>query len=330
MTEEIDNECKVERTTFISADKLQRIRNRLGLKKAYIKEIDARDHIPQSAKIDAYMQKHDTFAVLRHGGKPEEIQAECYRRIQDEVAILALSQLHFKKRRFTGFIGLAGEHDRSSSTHLFLDSKAPQFIRSHQLLRSPQTLTLDNEWKEFQEAMLFKRLVKILNDKVSVVPNWRKDLRRAAVLVGKSVNSNDVATSFLWNMIALELLTTHQGDTYSTALPKRIGALIGWHQKWDREGYEEKIRKVYRMRCEYVHDGNDSRISKDALLFTDKLVFNVLWNLVKHSRRFGSKNDFIDFADKVEARETLGYERLKSPKLKFLDVQYTQKDLEEV
>lgn len=267
---------------------------------------------------------------MRQGGKPEEIQAECYRRVQDEVAILALSQLHFKKRRFTGFIGLAGEHDRSASSHIFLDSQKPQSILSRQLLRSPLSLKLDDEWKTFQDQTFFFRLIRILNGKISVAPNWRKDLRRAAVLIGKSINSSDIATSFLWNMISLELLTTHQGDSYSIALPKRIGALIGWHPKWEAEGYEGEIQKLYRLRCKYVHDGDDSKISKDDLLFTDKLVFNVLWNLVEHSNYFGSKNEFVDFADRVGARATLGYQRLKNPKLKFADIRYTQKDLEEV
>jgi len=328
LTEHVDNELRIERTNFISADRLRRIRDRLGIKKRFIKKIDNRDNVVSG--IDDYMRKHDTFAVLRKGGKPEEIQAECYRRVQDEVAILALSQLHFKKRRFTGFIGLAGEHNRSASSHIFLDSQKTHSIISHQLLRSPQTLTLDEDWKTFQNKTFFFRLIRILNGKVNVAPGWRQDLRRAAILIGKSINSNDIATAFLWNMISLELLTTHQGDSYSTALPKRIGALLGWHPKWESEDYEDKIQRIYRRRCEYVHDGDNSKISKDALLFTDKLVFNVLWNLVEHSNHFGSKNEFIEFADKVEARETLGYQRLKHPQLKFADIQYTKKDIEEV
>lgn len=328
LTDDVDNEFSVQRTTFISGEKLKRVRDRLGVKKSHIKEIDNRDDIVEGIydKID----KHETFAVLRQGGKPEEIQSECYRRVQDEIAILALSQLFYKKRRFTGFIGLSGEHERSASSHIFLDSEKPQSILSSQLLRSPLDLTLDQEWKDFQDEMFFNRLLKILNNKISVSYNWRQSLRRASVLVGKSINSNDIATSFLWNMIALELLTTHQGDSYSTVLPERIGALIGWHRKWESQNYADKIQELYQLRCEYVHDGDDSKISKDALLFTDKILLNVIWNLVEHSNHFGSKNEFIQFVEKVEARKTLGYDRLKHPKLKFADIQYTKKDLEEV
>jgi hypothetical protein len=46
---------------------------------------------------------------------------------------------------------------------------------------------------------------------------------------GKSVGSNDPFKSFLWNMVALEMLLTkdEKGETLDI-LPKRVGALIDW------------------------------------------------------------------------------------------------------
>jgi hypothetical protein len=107
-------------------------------------------------------------------------------------------------------------------------------------------------------------------------------------------------------MIAIESLLTKHGDKYSAELPNRIEAFLGWIDFWQNSNYADKIRKVYKKRCQYVHDGNPSNINVGDLLFVDTLLLNVLVNIIKHHNIFRSKQNLVDFANKVSAERLLG------------------------
>ena len=115
---------QIGRITFISSEKLIRIRNRLGVKKVYIAGISKNLQKSNIQGLYDWMKKYKTFAILRSSGTPEKIKASCFRAVQEKLMILAFSQLFYQNRRFTGFLGLAGEHDISATNHLFLDSNA--------------------------------------------------------------------------------------------------------------------------------------------------------------------------------------------------------------
>jgi hypothetical protein len=137
--------------------------------------------------------------------------------------------------------------------------------------------------------------------------------------------------SFLWNMIALETLLTKQTDKYTDALPKRVEAFLGWIGFWETENYEQRIREAYQKRCIFVHSGNNSTITKQDILFTDDLLLNLLYNITKFYRIFKSKNDIIEFADKVEAEHKLGIRsKVRPKKLMFISRKYSEKDLNEM
>ena len=163
LTDAIANEIQVGRVTFISSEKLIRIRNRLGLKKVHINSISEKLKYAHISDLVSYFKKYKSFAVLRTYGVPKNIKANCFRMTQEELMILAFSQLYFQNRRFTGFLGLAGEHDFSAVNHLFLDSSSPTFVKGSQLLKSFTPLTLDMHWLDYHKQLYFLKLLTLFN-----------------------------------------------------------------------------------------------------------------------------------------------------------------------
>ena len=80
-----------------------------------------------------------------------------------------------------------------------------------------------------------------------------------------------------------------------------------------------------------VHTGDTTRITRRHLLFTDDLLFNLLYNLVANVRRFSSKEKVIEFAKMVEAERLLGITPKVRPRnLRFFSRSYTKQDLAEL
>lgn len=320
----VKDEVTIDRVTFISAKKILNIRNRLGVDKFVIKELQ------KKWDINNYLNSFQTFAVVRFTGEPSSIKTACFRLVHDELMILAVSQLFFTNRSFTGFLGFAGENDFSSTRHIFLESKKKYLVYGEQMTRSPLGLDLNVEWVQYHKKFFFFKLLKVIRPKKGFSSEWRNEIKRAAIFLGKSTNTPDIASAFLWNMISLEILLTHQGDTYKIDIPKRIEALLGWFPKWESDNYFNEIQRVYTLRSEFVHDGNSANITKKNLLFTDKLLFNIFWNIVRNISFFSSKNRLIEFTKEYEARKCLGFKRKKNPKLFFVDKTYSKKELNEM
>ena len=132
-------------------------------------------------------------------------------------------------------------------------------------------------------------------------------------------------------MIALEILLTEQGDRYTKILPERVEAFLGWIGFWEQNNFGERIKEVYRLRCGYVHDGKIEGITKKDLLFTDDLLFNIMFNLCNLSSLFESKKSIIEFSEKVKAEHILGIiSKVRSKKLTFVSRSYNKKDYDEI
>lgn len=324
LTNSVNKEFKVDRVLFVDQKKLPRIRKRLGLN-ARVSEIK------KSTAHTNFFEHANTYAVMRTKGRPVDLETECFRTIRDALSILALSQLGYSKRRFVGQLSLLGEHKVPSIEHFFLNKNDSSKLTKAQLTKNPSPLILDERWNKFQKQMFFTNLMKILSKERQVAPNWRKDLRKASILVGQSINSNDVSTSFLWNMIALELLLTKGGEKHFDILPKRAEAFLGWIGYWQTQNYEERIKEVYRKRSMLVHQGAREIVTKKDLLFTDDLLLNLFVNLVKFPTLFGSKEKIVEFAEKVEAEHKLGIKSKVQPNgLGFFSRKYTEKDLSDI
>lgn len=324
---EIGREFRIERVLFVHRDKLPRIRKRLGFP-VKISEVKSSPPVPIYSD---FFTSADTFAIVRQKGKLGEIESNCYRMVEDSISILALSQLGYARRRFASRIALYGEHEPGRTQRVFLNTNDASRTFAGRMTNSPGPFPITGHWRNFHREAFFLDLVKIIHGELRVSTPWRHDLRRAAILAGRSMNSNDVPSSFLWNMVALELLLTRQGDKYPTVLQARSEAFLGWVGFWSSDGFEQKIGDVYRKRNDLVHRGIRDHISKRDLLFTDDLLFNLFVNIVRFRRLFQSKEDIIEFAAKVEAEHLLGIEsKVRPKKLVYFSRKYSKEDLDEI
>lgn len=327
LTDDINNEFVINRVTFIAVKKLIRVRKRFGIRKRI-------SELASNKVLDLFFnQLGPTVAIVRHGGKPSEITTKVTRLVIEELEILATSQLGYSKRRFNSFPSVRDGHV-SSMKYLCLNENNNSLLISHQLIGKIGDLVLDKRWKNWQKKFFFSDLIRIIRRKLNVDNLWRKNLYRAVRLIGQSVSSNNIAHSFLLNMIAMEALLTKHGDKYLEVLPKRIEAFIGWIGYWNIENYKEKIEDIYKKRCQYVHDGNESNIEIKDLLFSDDILFNVLVNIIRHNNLFKSKEDIISFTEKVSAEHVLGIAGTRSkvrPKtLIFINKNYTVEDYKKI
>jgi len=102
LTKDIKEEIRINRVTFVSKDKLPRIRKRLGIPTPIsdlYKPIPGKDKGFKQQTKD-FFSSSKSFAVLMYKGKPKEKEKECIRLVRDELNILSLSQLGWSKRRF--------------------------------------------------------------------------------------------------------------------------------------------------------------------------------------------------------------------------------------
>lgn len=323
LPEAVKGEFTVNRVLFVSRNKLPRIRKRLGINMRL-------SEIKRQIYSDLF-NSAETFAVVRQSGRPAEIEPKCFRLVKDAISILALSQLGFSRRKFTGYIGLFGEHHGTTAHNAFLNTENPAMSFDDRLTRSPMPLRLDGTWKTFQTKLFFFKLLRILHRELRVDPQWRDDLERAAILIGQSVNTNDIAASFLWNMIALELLLPDPGrGKRKDTLPEFAEAFLGWSEEWEAENYQGRIQDLIEKRNDFVHDGKREKILEQDLLFLDDLLLNLLFNIVKYSNIFSSRQAIIDFVEKLSAERKLGLKPRVRPKgLTFVQRRTSRADTEE-
>jgi hypothetical protein len=305
LRESVKREIRIDRVLFVSAKKLAHIRSRL--------------HIPFPVSKWRHVCQEDfksapSLAIIHHTGKPNELSGECLGMVREESLILTVSQLGYARRSSVAHVGLYGEVVSQGFEYLFLNKEDKTFAGCSSLTTGHQALDADGHWKEWQSKFFFTRLLMILHKKVQVDPPWRECLKKAAILVGKSLSTYDAPDAFLWNMIALESLLTRQGDKYTDAIPERIEAFLGWVGFWAERKYEERIREAYRVRCKLVHQGDASGVTEELLLFTDVLMLNLFFNLTRHPKLFNSKEAVVNFAERVKAERVLGLNGKVRPK----------------
>ena len=299
LTDAVNREFRVDRVTLMHRDKLPRVRRRLGLG-APVSEV--------KRKIRGwdFFEGAPAFASVRHTGTPEDTEGRCLELVREELSILAAAQLGYSKRGQMQPVALAGEDGSSLIQYLGVSAQdATWFGNLFKRTDGASNIALDGRWKRYQDNVFFTKLLRILRGDTEVTASWREELRRASIMIGESVGSNDLLKSFVWNMVVLEMLLTKQQERLKETLPKRAEAFLGWVGFWETDGYEDRIKEVYSKRNKLLHSGRRDVTEKD-LEFTDSLILNLLINLVSHSQLFGSKEDVIRFSTKVEAERILG------------------------
>lgn len=321
----IAQEHRVDRVTFISAKKLPYIRKRLGIpmKMSTLRK----KHKTSACNI---LKKYYTYAIIRFNGCLETEEAKALNRIREELSMLALSQIGYAKRRRNFAPTIAREQGVGVTEYFAVKSSDSSFVSSAMLRGKVGPLVLNKQWKYFQKKAFYFKLLKIIRGEIGVARQWKNDLRNAAILVGQSQCMLDLPQAFLWNMIAIELLLTHQGDKYLEELPKRAEAMLGWVNYWSDDNYESRIKDIYKKRCALVHNGVRENILIDDLLFSDDLILNLFTNIVGHIDIFYSKEAIIAFSEKVQAEHILKVKPKVRPRsFKHFKREYTEADYQQ-
>ncbi len=312
LTQAVGNEFRVDRVTLVHKDKLPRIRRRLGLA-ATVSELKRRRRWYRR-----FFEDKDAwaFAVVRQSGASEEVAQRSLMVVREELSILSLSQLGYHARNQMGPIVAPTELANSYVQYPAINSRDGSIVSNWFKRTAPRNqVVLDGRWKNYQDSVFFTGLLGILRGDTNVNRNWRKELRRASVLIGESIGARDMLMSFVWNWVALETILTRQHDKVGAELPKRVEAFLGWvvysqdpekTTLWDVEKYEARIRDVYRKRNDFLHDGKRDAIDRRDVAFTDHLLLNLLSNVVNAPEVLCSKNAIIELAERVELERAQG------------------------
>lgn len=322
IADEINGEIKIGRVIFVDIKKVPYIRKRLGFPCVFSK-------INKDIVGKDFFNESKTFAILAFQGIPKEKKIECREIIEEAVHILSFSQLGYCSRRNNSQFGLIKQH---SFTKNYILNKS-KFKGTINMAVESKVLPfrLNKDWQKFHKYFFFFDLISIISSNNKMQKKWKETIIRAAEMAGKSMQSRDLEYCFLWNMIIVEMLLTEQGDKYSDSLPERAEAFIGWVGYWNENKFEEQIIELYKKRCQFVHDGNSNNISVEDVLFTDDLVFNLMWNIVKHINLFPSKKAIIDFSDKVKAEKLLSIKSKVQPKtLRFANRNLDSDELDRI
>lgn len=237
--------------------------------------------------------------------------------VKESILILSHSKLSHVSRRYDCHFGITPI--KKVYTSLSFSQNNEQIHFKAEQFPGFFKMKINSIWQENSKIFYFDKLLKIIySEEYNIGKNWKRTLSKAVKLSGRSLLSNSIPESFLWNMIAIEILLTEQGDKVKDELPKRCEAFIGWVFDWESEKYHKSISDMYQKRCLLVHQGDLDIITQSDVKFTDNLIFNILWNLVEHIDYFPSKENVIKFSKKIHAEKLLGLESKIEPKsLKF-------------
>jgi len=322
ISKDLKGELSVGRVIFVEAKKLARIRKRIGIP-IVLSKIEKK--IPGAN----FFKESKTFAIIQFRGIPEKKEYECRELIENAINLISSSQLGYCNRDNNSQFGII--KTRGTGKHFFINKNIFEANLNSYSENKVLPFRLDKPWKEFHKYFYFFDLLKLISSKNKMQKKWKETIIRAAAMSGKSMQSRDIEYSFLWNMIIVEMLLTEQGDKYSESLPERAEAFIGWVGYWEENKFEEKIQSLYTKRCQFVHDGNSKNITVEDVLFTDDLVFNLLWNIIKHIDLFPSKESVITFSKKVQAEKLLKVKPKVQPKtLKFMNRNYDENRIKRI
>lgn len=326
ISKELKEEFKFYNVTFISVEKLKRIKKRFFFShNGELKE----------GKFDPGFQNQKTFAVLEYYGNPAQKVRECREIIKGELNML-LSSFSGDRDYFYNTASLSNWDIGKIKDFKIIHSKLKEesFFSSYASHKAPYVL--DKRWQSYNENRFFFKIKKILN-KGSVSKKWQNTLKTALELVGQSNNSNILAYCFLNNMIVFELLLKKQGEKYLNVIPERLDGFFSWTK--NREGLTFKntvinkasIQELYTKRNNFVHDGKFKDITIEDLIFTDELVINILSNIAKHYKLFNSKGDLINYSNKFQAEKLLGLKHSIQPNtLSYISKKYKKESIEKL
>lgn len=304
----IKSEFQLNKITLITKSKLSRCKKRFGLSKPLNNYFKRGGEQFESEQI---------FAIAKFGGdNPDGLLRQFENVLKDELAFLSASQTCFNSRQHNANISLANRgFDFYQDIHVE-NTTTCRIIRSSSIKGRYCELVLNKNYLDWQRHHGFLlNALDIIRDKTSVKKEMISAIENCIIFLGKSQDSTELYLSFLNNMIALDsiLSTPTNGKKQSQSVESALHYLLGWSDLWSNE-IKEKVKEIYKLRADLVHDGKRENIKVEDLLFTDQILRNVLFNITKHPHLFQNKKALKDFLLKREAENTLGVKSTILPK----------------
>lgn len=300
LTRDVNSEFRVEHVTFVAASRLPNRRKRFGIPDT-ISDLREQKH----GIFERFFTQGDTLATLRRTGVGNTCEKEFLRLVQNELAILASSQLCYGSRRQSACPTIFYGQKPKVLSYLLFDILGRAWVQPNRAIPPFVDLVLDGAWQRFQKDAFFFGLLRVVRGEVKSQRAWRDILRRSAILIGQSQSSSDVVQSFLWNMIALELLVLKESEKAKQHLVERASALLDASSSWQRQNYPRRIEELCRKRNLLVHQGKADIISGIDLKFLDGLLFNLLINIVRHPTLLPTKQALVEFCEDVKAAKRI-------------------------
>ncbi len=326
LSDEIGGEIQIEDVLFISSKKIPRVRQRLGLYHPVSEYNKWFSSLKQKLFSDAKV-----YALIRTKREADEPLIREFSRIKQAVYILSSSKFYSERRdRIIFFGGPEFKHGILDNQVLF-ENSGKEVQWPSQSLGALQPYKLKTLGKSYREHHFFPNLLRILNGEIRVDKEWKDNLRRASLLAGQSQFARDFEQAFLFDMIALEVLLTKQGDKFPDSIIERVVAFLGWVKYADLDEWKIMIQRLYKLRCEYVHTAKVEDLTVRDLINADMILANLLYNLCRLTKIIKSKNDIIVLAQKLRARQILGMRMKDRPRpLRFRRQLYSPADLKKL
>ncbi|MDP8246722.1 MAG: hypothetical protein P9M00_01155 [Candidatus Tritonobacter lacicola] len=327
ISRDIGGELRVENVVFISSDKIPFIRKRLGLpeKVSYY-----RSRITPIGDKGLFSGAK-VYAFLKSRRCPEDNLTHEFRRIKEAVCVLASSQMYRLSRHERILFG-GPEYGNILLDDYFLFSNSNKDWKYCPMrLDSIKPYRLDKQWKRQLSSHFFPRLLRILNGEISVSPKWRFSLRNAALLGGLSCLSRNIWESFMYDMVAIELLLTKRGEPFPDTVLDRMMTFFGWLTDWSPRPWKDLIKRLYKLRNKFVHAGRITDITGLDIINADMLLANLLNTLCSLTKLIKSKEDIIELTNKLAACKVLGIKFKGGPKqLTFHKQTWLKQDIEKL
>ncbi len=292
----IGGQWKVGNVTFMSKEAMAEYLHQPNL------PIEPSDHIRQWVMTNPIMGENQGFAVTTRTGTPTEIRKTVFRDLREAAHVLVSTIAIFSRSNMRGFT-LQGWPVISGRQDCFLDlvgSSSPSCIWCQHGMVVP--FELDANWHNAVTASGMINLFDRISDR-SLDPNWQRQIRSGAAMLGKSLLALERADAFLLDVMGLETLLTVRGGRNGDKLSNRIKGMVGWHLRKTRPGYEGEIKLIHKVRCDIVHDSDYSNLTTELLLQADMYLVNSLMNIVNSPAMFPDKDTMIAITDGYAEKE---------------------------
>ena len=312
---DIAEELAVLDVVFVSSSKARRIRKRLGLPVRV-------SSLPKF--IQDGINAVPTLAVMRTRNEaPDKLEPRLRKAVEEACFLIMAGSWPYvvrSKETYLSTFGPPESHSKIMGKSMFICRQKARAAKSVECTASTRwkqgliPFRLDGNWKQNQG--FFFNLMAVLSPSGKATPDWRQNVRRSAILAGRSLQTLDKGLAFLLDFMALDSLLLCRSESSDPVLFERLELLLGWTRPFNQRPLftSQDLSTLCKLRHALVHDGDSSGIKAKYLLLSDLLVFNLLSNISRLRDELTSKQHLLEFEKCVEARRTLKMSPYKGEK----------------